>query len=616
MSPARPILIVAMLGAASLLRAEEVTTETTPVESPPPTEAPAAGASSAPASAGLDPNAEAPQPGDLPAEPVPAVAPAAPTSNVTVNLINRLVDKKVLTREEADEMIKQAEADAIAVQQSAAAQADIAALPPPPSEDEMRVTYIPEVVKNNMRDQIKQELMAAAREEKWSEKKYPDWTERFRPFGDIRLRFQGDYFPSGNDATGAFPNFNAINTGSPYDVSPSNPNFAPQYNVNEDRERTRLRARFGTDIMLGNGFNSGIRIATGDSNSPTSTNQTLGGSGGNFSKYAVWLDRAFLSYDAGPGDGQELTFLAGRFDNPFFSTDMQWDNDLGFDGLAVRGKVRINDQASTFFTAGYFPVYNTDFNFASNQPSKFPSTDKWLAGAQIGVDWKIDEDWKTKFSIAYYTYDKIQGKVSDPFVPLSANDAGNTDTTRPSFAQRGNTYIALRDIVPDSANDFGNINQYQYFGLASEFENLTLTGKLEYDGYDPVTLALVGEVTKNLAFDVNEATAIGNRGPDNVYDGGDLAWYTAFQVGMPALEKFGDWQAAVGYRYVESDAVVDAFTDSDFGGGGTNVQGFTIGGSMALSPLVRIALTWLSSNEIAGPPLSSDTLQFDINAKF
>jgi hypothetical protein len=608
MSAIRPIAIAALLGAASLLHSEEVATETTPVESPAET--------AAPDSEVLDPSAEAPRPSDLPAEPAPAVAPAAPTSNVTVNLINRLVQKGILGQAEAAEMIQQAEADAQAAQQAAAAQADIAALPPAPSEDEMRVTYIPEVVKNNMRDQIKQELMAAAREEKWSEKKYPEWTERFRPFGDIRLRFQGDYFPGGNDNTGAFPNFNAINTGSPYDVSPSNPNFAPQYNVDEDRERVRLRARFGTDIMLGNGFNSGIRIATGDSNSPTSTNQTLGGSGGDFSKYAIWLDRAFLSYDAGPGDGQELTFIAGRFDNPFFSTDIHWDNDLGFDGLALRGRVRINDQASTFFTAGYFPVYNTDFNFASNQPSKFPSTDKWLTGAQIGIDWKVAEDWKAKFAVAYYSFDKVQGKVSDPFTPLSPSDAGNTDSTRPGFAQRGNTYIALRDIVPDSANDFGNLYQYQYFGLASEFENLTLTGKLEYDGYDPVTLALVGEVTKNLAFDVNEATAIGNRGPDDAYEGGDLAWYTAFQVGKPALEAFGDWQASFGYRYVESDAVVDGFTDSDFGGGGTNVQGFTIGGSMALSPLVRIALTWMSSNEIAGPPLSQDTLQFDINAKF
>ena len=47
--------------------------------------------------------------------------------------------------------------------QNAAAQAEIAALPPAPSPDDMRVTYIPEVVKNNMRDEIKQELMATAR---------------------------------------------------------------------------------------------------------------------------------------------------------------------------------------------------------------------------------------------------------------------------------------------------------------------------------------------------------------------------------------------------------------------------------------------------------------------
>jgi hypothetical protein len=601
MSPTRSIFIAAFLGASSQLRAEEVATETTPVESPASSET-------------LDPTADGPRASDLPAAPV-AAAPA-PSPNVTVNLINRLVQKGILSQAEAAEMIQQAEADAATAAQNAAAQADIAALPPAPNPDEMRVTYIPEVVKNNMRDQIKQELMAAAREEKWSEKKYPDWTSKFRPFGDIRMRYQGNYFPSGNDDTGSFPNFNAINTGQPYDTSPSNPNFAPQRNVNEDRERVRIRARVGTDVIIGDGFNAGFRIASGDSNSPVTTNQTLGASGGNFSKYSVWLDRAFLSYDAGPGHGEELVFMAGRFDSPFFSTDMHWDNDLGFDGFGLRGKVKMNEKVSTFFAAGYFPVYNTEFSFASNQPSKFPSTNKWLTGAQIGIDWKIDDDWKTKFAVAYYGFDGVQGKLSEPYTPLGPADAGNTDTTRPSFAQNGNTYIPLRNIVPDSANDFGNISQYQYFGLASEFQNIALTGKLTYEAYDPVAISLVGEITQNLAFDVDEATAKGNRGPDDNYEGGDTAWYTALQVGMPALQKFGDWQVAFGYRYVESDAVVDAFTDSNFNGGGTNTQGYTIGADFALSPFVKMSLVWMSANEIAGPPLSQDILQLDISAKF
>lgn len=593
------------------LAEDEVSTETAPVT-------PAAEAK--PLTETLDPTAEGPLPSDLPADKKPEPA-AAPSENVTINLIHRLVEKGILTKEEAETMIKQAEADAA----TAAAQKDIAALPPEPTpEEEMRISYIPEVVKNQMRDQIQQELLAHAREERWSEKKYPEWTDKFKPFGDLRVRYEGTYFPEGNDNTGAFPNFNAINTGAPFDTAGTQ--FSPQYNVDEDRERTRLRARAGAAIMLGEGFNAGLRVATGENNSPTSTNQSLGSSGGNFSKYAIWLDRAFLSYDAGPrnDDGEELTFLLGRFDNPFMSTEILWDDDIGFDGLAMRGKVNINDQVSTFFTAGYFPVYNTDFNFASNQPSKFDSTDKWLTGAQLGVDWKINDDLTAKFGVAYYDFDGIEGKLSSPFIPLTDKDAGDTDTTRPSFAQRGNTYMALRDIDNSTAaNDFGNKYQYQYYGLASEFENLVLTGRLDYDHFDPVRVSLVGEVIKNIAFDSSDinAKAVNNRGSGSAnkigaFEGGDTAWNLAFTVGKPALEQLWDWQAGVGYRYVESDAVVDAFTDSDFGGGGTNVQGFTLGGNMALSKAVRVGLRWMSSDEVAGPPLSSDILQIDLNAKF
>lgn len=603
------LLAASLLTAAS--RAEdEVSTETAPVT-------PAA--ATKPLTETLDPTAEAPLPTDLPAEKKPEPA-ANPSENVTINLIHRLVEKNILTKEEAETMIQQAEADAA----TAAAQKDIAALPPEPTpEDEMRISYIPEVVKNQMRDQIQQELLAHAREEKWSEKKYPEWTDKFKPFGDIRVRYDNTFFPEGNDNTGAFPNFNAINTGAPFDTAGTQ--FSPQYNVDQDRERTRLRARAGAAIMLGEGFNAGLRVATGENNSPVSPNQSLGASGGNFSKYGIWLDRAFLSYDAGPrnDDGEELTFLLGRFDNPFMSTDVMWDDDLGFDGLAMRGKVNLNDQVSTFFTAGYFPVYNTDFNFASNQPAKFDSTDKWLTGAQFGIDWKINDDLTAKFGVAWYDFDGIEGKLSSPFIPLTDKDAGDTDTTRPSFAQRGNTYMALRNIDNSTAaNDFGNKYQYQYYGLASEFENIVLTGRLDYDHFDPVRLSLVGEVIKNIAFDSSDinAKAVNNRGSGSAnkigaFEGGDTAWNLAFTVGKPALEQLWDWQAGVGYRYVESDAVVDAFTDSDFGGG-TNVQGFTLGGNMALSKAVRVGLRWMSSDEVAGPPLSSDILQIDLNAKF
>ncbi len=548
-----------------------------------------------------------------------AAATGSPSTNATVNLIAALVAKGILTQAEALALIAQAERDAIN------AQAQLQAVAAPPVDPAgQRIAYIPEVVRREMRDEIQQELMAQARAENWGGAPEADWTSRVIPFGDFRVRSENLFFDSLNDNTGAFPDFNAINRGAPFDTTGNV--FSPQFNVDEDRHRTRVRARAGAEILLGQGFNGGFRVATGDNNSPTSTNQTLGAQGGNFSKYAIWLDRAFLSYDAGPGDGEELVFLLGRFDNPFFNTEVQWDDDLGFDGLAVRGRVCLRENMHLFGAAGVFPVFNTDLNFASNQPSKFESEDKWLYGAQLGIDWKIDDDWSAKIGLSYYDFNNIEGRLSSPFVPLGANDAGDTDATRPGFAQRGNTYFPIRNIIPTAANNFGTINQFQYYGLATPFRNVTLTGRVNYDGIESYRLSALAEITKNVAFDRSAlaANAVNNRGtdPDGAgpllagYDGGDMAWNVAFQFGRPKLESFGDWMVSAGYRYVESDSVVDGFTDSDFGGGGTNVRGFHLGGFLALTPHVRAGIKWMSSDEIAGPPLKSDILQLDLNAKF
>jgi hypothetical protein len=578
-------------------------------------------AESAPVNAGdesssPDPTIDLPLSTDLPER--KDVAPPAPTENATINLINRLVQKGILTQAEAAEMIQQAEADAAKV--AAKTRPEAPPLPAEPSpEEEATITYIPEVVRNQMRDQIQQELLAQAREEKWSEKATPDWTSKFRLFGDIRVRSENTMFPEGNAPSEFFWDYNKINSGSAYKAGTNSP--PPTYNVDQDRHRTRLRARIGTDVTLGEGFNAGLRIATGESNSPTSPNQTLGASGGNFSKYSLWLDRAFMSYDAGPGDGEELTFLAGRFDNPFMSTEIMWDEDLGFDGLAVRGKVRMTDKVSTFFTAGYFPVFNTSFNTTStgsgaNLINNEESRDKWLSGAQFGIEWKINSDITAKVAVAYYDYSNIEGKYSSENDFSDSSTSGDTDSSRPSFAQRGNTYTEIRNHKPVNPS---NIYGYQYYGLATPFRNINGTARIDYDGLEsvgesPVRISLVTEVIKNVDSDVKYA--FNNTDKDNNYEGGDEAWNLAFIVGNPALESFGDWQASLGYRYVESDAVVDAFTDSDFGGGGTNVKGFTLSGTMALSKAVRCSLRWMSADEVAGPPLSSDILQVDLNAKF
>lgn len=571
------------------------------------------------------------------------------SQSLTINLINRLVARGVLTKEDSAELMQLAQADVAHAKAEAAAREEalvtaavtqaLAAAQSMPSpnpdaelyeaaaKDGVRVTYIPENVRAQMTEEIREEVMAKAREERWAAPRLlPEWTTRIKLFGDIRTRYEGVFFPEGNDNTGSFPNFNSINTGAPFDVSGTV--FSPQLNVDEDRHRFRLRARLGAEADLGGGFSAGLRIATGENNSPTSTNQSLGlanqGQGGNFSKYAIWLDRGFLKWEAGPNPNKKIELTLGRFENPFFSSEIVWDEDVGFDGAALRARYEVVRGFTPFIAGGAFPVFNTDFNFATNQPDKFSSTDKYLYGGQLGADVKLHKDVQIKFGAAYYHFDGVEGRLSDPFLPLTAQDQGNTDNTRPSFAQKGNTYRPLRNIIASPLNNFGTSQQFQYFGLATPFEELALTGRLDFNRWEPVQLSLSGEWIKNLAFDRDaiNAIAVNNRGPNNAiggigdFDGGDTAWMVNFRAGSAALQKLWDWQAGVNYRHVESDAVVDAFADSDFGLGGTNLKGYTLYGVLALGPRAAVGVRWMSADEVAGPPLSVDIIQVDFTGKF
>jgi hypothetical protein len=559
----------------------------------------------------------------IPAVVMPPSAPVTPTGNVTINLINALVKKGILTQEEAVIMVQQAAAEADAVQ---AQIAEVAA--PPLAEGDVRVTYVPETVRNQIKEGVKADLLADIKD---GDVKLPgaaaEWTERIKWFGDFRFRSRQDIYPEGNDNTGAFPIFNQINTGAPFDIAGTE--FSPQFNVDQNRYRLQLRARLGVEANLGEGWTAGIRFGTGETNSPVTQNQGLGsaqnGQGGNFSKYALWLDRAFLRYEIGSDLTSNANFYFGRFDNPFFTTsELMWNENIGLDGIAFKGKAQVNDSLAFFGSGGVFPYFSTDLNFSTNLPAKFESTDKWLYAIQGGVSFKIDDDVRGKIAAGYFDFEDSEGKLSTPFIPLTPNDAGDTDGTRPAFAQKGNTYRPIRQIIPSVINDFGTARQFQYFGLATPFEVATLAAELNFSVFEPYELTLKGEMAKNLAFDEEaiDLVAVNNRNADpvdgdiGIFGGSDLAWIIKMEFGKAKMEKFGDWSAYIDYRQVGSDAVIDGFNDNYFGGGGTNLEGFSLGATMALNKNVKFGLRWISANELTGPPLRQDILIFDLSAKF
>ena len=636
------------------------------------TVAPYADADAAPLAATAGGDAAAETSASPPAPPNVAAgsnAASTPTGNIVVNLINKLVQRGVLTADDARTMVTQAQAEAeaqkvqnesdmfaiaqiAAVQtmtdQALAQQTGTSAVDASrrEMEEDMRVTYVPAPVRAQLTEDIRRELgLRLGGGEQKTPPGLPTLLARLKPEGEIRFRYEADLYPSNNsNLDNAFVNFNAINTGSPINILPSalalNP--PPQWNANQNRNRYRMLVRLGTGIELGDNFSAGVRIATGDNNSPVTANQSFGlanqGQGGQFSKYAIWLDRAYIRYDlggggpdtgmlavgapssmAGPGELGDagMTLWFGRFDNPFFSTPIIFDNDLGFDGAAIRLTYNHEDIVIPSVVAGAFPVFNTDLNFSSNQAEKFPSYDKYLFAIQGGTQVNITKNWSTQLAAAYYSFYNIEGQLSSPYVQYSEDDAGDTDNSRPSFAQKGNTYRTLRNVIPPPGST-ALLMDYQYFGLATPFQNLAFTGKLNYDGWDPVRVSLVSEFVRNLAFNSSaiDEVAVNNLGTDGSFEGSPDAWLVDLEAGHAELDKLGAWQMSFGYRWIGSDAVVDGFNDSDFGLGGSNMKGFTVAARLALSPHVFLGFRWFGSESIAGPQYDMNILQLDLGAKF
>lgn len=553
-----------------------------------------------------------------------------PTDNATVNLLRLLVKRGVVSHEDAVVLIRQAEQEAAHVTaqseavRSAADQIRTAAEREIEyNESDIRITYIPETVKEEIAEDVSHNVMDRARRESWvSQPPGPEWLSRLSLFADFRLRYEVIDFPSGNGGWGSFPNFNAINTGAPFDTTGSA--YAPQLNAWENRQRSRIRARFGFEAELEGGLSMGARIATGSDSSPVTTNQTLG-SPGNFSSYQIWLDRAFLRWDY--ESDLNVTVLAGRFDNPFFSSEIVWDDDIGFDGVAVQLKHRISRDTTAFLTAGAFPVYNTSLNFiggqTGNDAASFKSQDRYLFAAQGGIEQKLTKDIDLKFALGYYYFQNVQGRLSTEYDALLPTDAGDTDGLRPSFAQKGNTYMRLRNIRPTAQNNWGTTDQWQYFGLAAPFRVLSATGKVDFNHFEPFQISLFGEFINNFGVSkssMEEMDPVNNRdisgGGLGGYNGGGIGWIAGVTVGDVVLDERWKWRVGVDYRYMESDSFVDGFVGSDFGLGGTNLKGISIGGQLALFRSLNVGLRWMSASEVSGPQFRSDIFQIDLTAQF
>ncbi len=541
--------------------------------------------------------------------------------NTVVNLVDALVKQGVLQPELAANLVKQAESDAAtqAAQQVAAADAATAtaeAGAPAATNKVVRVPYVPEFVKKEIREQVRAELREdvlsdvsqKAKQERWgTPDALPAWVNNIKISGDARVRNEYNKYGKDNadtlSAQNLYLDIPRVNAAGGI----SQAGARAFLNTSEDSNRWRERVRLNLRAAITDHWTFDTRVATGNQTNPVSTNQTLGNTGQRFS---IQLDRAALLYELPAEQGMSwlnstINFNAGRVANPWVSTDLVWDEDLNFDG-AVLGLRRVVGQEdgisglgpsgrSVFATFGLFPLQQVEFS----------AQDKWLAGGQLGAAWEFENQNKLQFASAYYRYIHVTGKKN-------ALGSTLTNSTQPTFLQKGNL---LYNIANDPNLD-GGAND-ALFALAADYHLLDLNLSLDLATFAPYHVIFKGDVVKNLGYDRDEV-ARRTGGTTYLYSNAErtLGWMFEMVAGWPQVAKFRDWQVSASYRYLQRDAVLDAFTDSDFHLGGTDAKGWVIGGKYGLARNTWLQLRYLSSDAIDGPPLGIDTLQVDLNAKF
>ena len=174
--------------------------------------------------------------------------------------------------------------------------------------------------------------------------------------------------------------------------------------------------------------------------------------------------------------------------------------------------------------------------------------------------------------------------------------------TAPTFLRQGNTYFDISNSTDPTVNLFALAAKYRLVNLNASYE-------MPVGRY---TLAMTADAVRKSATTQRRCQRMSAE-----YVAPRTKGYQAeLSFGYPTVLTAGAWRGAIGYRYLQRDAVIDAYTDSDFHWGGTDAKGYYLIGDLGVAKRVWMRLRYLSSNAIDGPPLGIDTVQLDLNTRF
>lgn len=323
------------------------------------------------------------------------------------------------------------------------------------------------------------------------------------------------------------------------------------------RDRHRLRVRLGVFPWITEELSAGVQLSSG-SDDPVSRNQTLGD---GFAPKDIRLNQAFIDYHPMFLDGQ-ANFIFGKREvkqTLIRVNDLVWDSDLTLEGMTLHyGKDGKKQRQGLNAVAGYYFIDE----IKTGKP--FDEEDPYFWAAQLAYTGQAG-DLGFMLGAGYYDYVNIEGMAE-----------GVLGDWADSFY--GNSHNGVYHFDYDILEIFGNVGGK--FG-----------GGLPWNAY--------GQYVMNVADDVDED---------------DKGYLVGFKLGK--AKKVGQWEIDANYTYLEKDAVLGAYTDSDRFGGGTDGQGFEVGAKYHLVQNMTLGLKYLGHEKRIDSEDDVHILQADMVVKF
>ncbi len=344
------------------------------------------------------------------------------------------------------------------------------------------------------------------------------------------------------------------------------------FNQNEatrDRNRFRYRLRWKIEKQLTENLDLGFRLVNGAATDPTSTNQTMTG---DFSYKNFLMDQAYVKYkptflEEYVPSLETASVVGGKFENPFSarSSTMIWDGDVTPEGFAESFEFSFLDgKLKPFVTLGQYLLQEN-----------VSAPDAEIYGVQTGAEWALpgfsgESVPKVTSALAYYDFSDYAGNSN--FIIDSTSLA------------RGNTRIGSSTSLE-----------------AGDFDILQVYNALQFK---------VGELPVKIFSDFAVNLADQARDPldrNNAYE---------FGLKLGSAKKKGDWETSYYYAYIEPNAVVGAFSESDFGAGHADKRGSALQFKYALTDYLKFVFTGYFVNNITGADDETRRFQTDLEWVF